>query len=320
MKNMLLIGTNFEGTATIYENLFNKELSKHFNIFFYGKNHEYNIENNYMEKIIKDNFIDIVVCHHNVGIVYSGEFFNLKFPNKYMFLSDFHENYNLLKNSNEYMKESDIKKIFAKAMCDKFLKNENIIFFPWSLDEKVYKFQNNDKKYDVCIFGSNTDFYSLRQTINNEINDFSQKNNIKIITGNKNKASKYDNNFLVNYDEEKKKVLKVGEEYIKTLQETKIMLFGAPEKYKYPIKKYFECASSGCLALADKPYLSEKLGFVDGETFVEINENNWKEKTLYYLKNEKERERIIQNARKNFENKHTNTIRINLLLKELNYD
>lgn len=317
-RNLLLIGTNFEGTATIFEVEYINEMKKYFNLYSYGKNHKYNNENTNMKNIIRDLDIDIVMLHYNTNDIDRENFYKLKFDTKYMLLSDFH-NYQLGKTKEqieETLQIYNIKKVFAKAMCKDFLKIPQIIFSPWSFDEK-YEFQPNNKKYDVCMFGSASGTYTFRKEIYKELNNFATENNLKLITGARPPEAKYDINFMNNYDEEKREKFKVGDEYIKTIQQCKIMITSTDKMYGYPVKKFFEGAMTGCLVLSDEPFLAKKLGFVDGETYVKINKDNWKEKVLYYLEHEDERNIIIKKARNNFLKKHTNQIRVKNLVDEM---
>ena len=65
---------------------------------------------------------------------------------------------------------------------------------------------------------------------------------------------------------------------------------------------------SGALVMADKPFHADDLGLEDGYTYVEINEENWKEKLEYYLEDDQLRETIARKGRENALNKLTHKI------------
>ena len=185
----------------------------------------------------------------------------------------------------------------------------------WSLDEDIFSYNEENKKNDIVFAGASSSSYPIRAQISKEIHKFSKTNNYKLFTGKRPGHVKKDLNYLLKYKDNKKTV-KVGIEYVKLLQNSKLMLT-CGSKYNIPVRKYFESIATGCLLLADKTHNWDEVGLVDGESFVEINENNWKEKTKYYLENDKERIRIIRNARKVFEERHTNKIRVNQLISIL---
>ena len=311
MKNLLLINRNFNGTSVIYETDFNKELENNFNVFYYGEGY-----NNDLDKLLSSKSIDIVLCGANTNLEV---FFNIKFNNKYLILSDLHK-HPLGESSLEIsdnIKKFNIKKVFLRSFNEAFISIDNAKLFTWSLNEDTYKFQEYNKKYDICFLGSKSkEYYPLRYTIHKNIKKLINKYNLSIIGGNRSRDAKYDNNFLYNYTQEKRSQIKVGDEYIKTLNNSKLMLFDS-SIFRYPVKKYVECMATGCLILADEPLHSENLKLVEDYNYVKINKDNWIEKTLFYLNNDNERIRIINNARNTFISNHTNKIRIQELIRNI---
>ena len=87
----------------------------------------------------------------------------------------------------------------------------------------------------------------------------------------------------------------VAENYAKEINRAK-MLFTCHSKYEYPVLKYFETAACHTLLMANGSQELNDLGFVDGETFVEINEKNVVEKARAYLRDDEKRRKISLRA------------------------
>ena len=83
--------------------------------------------------------------------------------------------------------------------------------------------------------------------------------------------------------------------YGAALRATKVAPF-CGSIFGYAVQKYFEAMACGALVCAPLPRDAELLGFVDGETMVEVNGDNFMDKIREYLANDKERKRITANA------------------------
>ena len=84
--------------------------------------------------------------------------------------------------------------------------------------------------------------------------------------------------------------------------------------WKYALPKFFEAMACRTLVLSDSPAGAGALHFEPGVNFVEISLEDYREKVDYYLENEKERERIVDNAFKMVHRYHTCEIRARELL------
>ena len=108
--------------------------------------------------------------------------------------------------------------------------------------------------------------------------------------------------------------------YFEKIQQSKIYPFGSPQLHcfdhywQYPISKYYEAMTCETLVVANKPTDAEALHFIPDHNFVEVNEDNFKEKIAYYLEDENERNRIVKNARNIVEKYHSSRIRSKQLL------
>lgn len=106
----------------------------------------------------------------------------------------------------------------------------------------------------------------------------------------------------------------VGEKYAQLINRSK-MLFTCNSIYQYPVLKYFETAACNTLLLANGSKELRDLGFIDGKTFVEVNETNVLEKARYYLNNETERVKIAANAYQMVRKRHSTEKRANELIQ-----
>lgn len=93
----------------------------------------------------------------------------------------------------------------------------------------------------------------------------------------------------------KSKNVFVGEQYARELNRAK-MLLTSQSVYQFPVLKYFEGGASHTLVMGNGSKELNDLGFIDGRTFVEINEQNLVEKAHYYLQHETERLEIASRA------------------------
>ena len=106
------------------------------------------------------------------------------------------------------------------------------------------------------------------------------------------------------FDENEESQSLVGKYFAMEVNKAK-MFFTDDSIYKFPIAKYFEVPACKTLLLASGSKELEDLGFIDGETFVEINEHNYKEKGLYYLEHEEERKAITERGYQMVRERHT---------------
>lgn len=83
-----------------------------------------------------------------------------------------------------------------------------------------------------------------------------------------------------------------GERYAREINQAKIFVTCDSIEH-FPLMKYFEVAACRTLLLATPSKELTDLGFIDGETFVAVDESNLQEKVAYYLSNEEERNKIV---------------------------
>jgi hypothetical protein len=172
-----------------------------------------------------------------------------------------------------------------------------LIHWNHSLPQDIFFINTKIKRInDVYFSGSiRENSYPLRKLIYDEIKQhFEIKSIINNVSGRdvKNFAKK-DTNDDISKQNEKYKLQLIN--YAGNLRLSKLTLFDGGI-FDYPVKKFYESMACGCLVLAPKPLDADYLGFIDNETYVQIDENNFMDKVKFYLNNDKERERITKNA------------------------
>jgi hypothetical protein len=108
----------------------------------------------------------------------------------------------------------------------------------------------------------------------------------------------------------------IGEAYAKEINRAKIFLT-CNSIYEYPLMKYFEILGCNTLLLAPSSKELTELGFLDGQTFVRVNQHNFKEKVAYYLEHEEERNQIARCGYLMVRSKHSTKQRAAELIKHI---
>lgn len=97
-------------------------------------------------------------------------------------------------------------------------------------------------------------------------------------------------------------------EYACALANSKIFMFGVGI-YRKALTKFWEGGACRTMIMADEPYDMEENHLVPDVNFVVINKDNFEEKMRYYLENEDERLRLVENMYRSTE-KHHNTEKV----------
>lgn len=100
----------------------------------------------------------------------------------------------------------------------------------------------------------------------------------------------------------------VGEAFAREINRAKIF-FTDDSIFGYPIAKYFEVPACNTLLLASGSQELRDLGFIDGVTFVEVNEQNYLKRAYYYLEHEEERLKIARRGYDMIRERHTTAVR-----------
>ena len=108
-----------------------------------------------------------------------------------------------------------------------------------------------------------------------------------------------------------------GEEYAKEINRAKIFITSGT-MYRYPVAKYFEVPACNTLLMAKGNKDLKELGFISGHNFVECTDDNFYDLAMYYLENDKERERIARNGYNLVHSRHTDRVRVKEFLDMIN--
>ncbi|RST76321.1 glycosyltransferase family 1 protein [Siminovitchia acidinfaciens] len=108
----------------------------------------------------------------------------------------------------------------------------------------------------------------------------------------------------------------IGKDYAQEINRAKMFLT-CNSVFEYPLMKYFEVLGCNTLLLAPSSKELTDLGFVDRDTFIAVNKNNFEEKAAYYLRNEDERIRIARNGYQMVREKHSTEKRATELIQHI---
>ena len=202
----------------------------------------------------------------------------------------------------EFMSQDNINLIFP-LYKESFLRNyaeftDKMRWLPHHVNTEVFKDYHMKKDIDGLLIGRvKQEYYSLRKKI------------LKKMDGHP--------GFVYvlhpsDHDPPKSIALE-GEEFAKFINQSKVF-FSCCSTLRYPLLKYFETLGCRTLLLADTCSDLTELGFIPNEHFVEINEDNFYEKFLYYINNWEERERIATDGYQFIREHHSTSARAQQLL------
>jgi len=180
-------------------------------------------------------------------------------------------------------------------------------WLPWSVDDKAY--EPKSKEIDVAFIGSTGTCYPIRNLIKEGL--YYVARGYKVLVSEAPRGKTYERTV-----ESLKQSHIVGENYRNTLGRTRILIFDC-SIYRYPLQKLYEAMACKCLAMCNEPGGAKELGFVDGETYVEINEGDWEEKLGHYLENPEKAQRIAYRGMKNVLMNHNHELRAKQFLEVL---
>lgn len=183
-----------------------------------------------------------------------------------------------------YIRKNNIRHIFS-VVREKFYENypeyiDKMEFHPHFVNTDIYKDYGLKKDINLLMMGAVNYFYPLRQKIL-----YSYKEDTNFVY--------HDHPGYRNFNMDEENQIYIGEKYAKEINRSKIF-FTCPSILNYPVKKYFEVLACKSLLLAPTFKELEDLGFIPGTHFISIDENNFKEKAAYYLANEIERNKIVE--------------------------
>ncbi|MDL4839759.1 glycosyltransferase [Aquibacillus rhizosphaerae] len=221
-----------------------------------------------------------------------------------IFVNDVHRFTSLRRN---YIKKNNISYVFT-IIRDKFIEKypeftHKMEWFPHFVNTELCRDYGLEKEINLLMMGAVNEYYPLRQKI---VNYYSN-----------NKDFVYHSHpGYQNFSEKDEQHAFIGENYAKEINRAK-MLFTCPSTLKYPVIKYFETLACKTLLLAPSFTELEDLGFIPDYHFVPIDENNFQQKAAYFLENEKERQKIVEQGYHFIRQRHSVKIRVQQLIKKI---
>ena len=159
------------------------------------------------------------------------------------------------------------------------------------VDKNCYKDYGLEKKHDVITVGAMGNFYKLRVLMRNGLEKHAEKRGIDYKNYGYCGSNFRHNGF-------------VRDTYAKAINESR-MLLSCGGRYHLLFNKVFESMGCNTVYVGERPFGYQGIGLVDGETYIEVNSENYLDKIEYYSKNPKETEKIAKSGRDLFLEKHT---------------
>jgi hypothetical protein len=208
----------------------------------------------------------------------------------------------------EYIDSFDVySPIIAISPAEKYIvpKLTHARFVPVYQSLPKHIFFNDLYKRDTDVFFAGAmwkEWYPLRNIFHNELSKSDLKYKFVNMNGDKAKTLIAENNSSIRNMQMAYDIQVMN--YADNLRHSKIFIF-CDSVFKYPLKKYMEGMACGSLILAPVPIDAERYGYVDGETMVKVDQDDFMEKIRFYLENESERKRITDNAYQLFKKRFT---------------
>ncbi|MBU8791645.1 glycosyltransferase [Oceanobacillus caeni] len=221
-----------------------------------------------------------------------------------LFINDVHRFTNHRRN---FISKNKIPYLFTIAR-DKFIEiypefQHKMEWFPHFINTKIYRDYHKQKTIHLLMMGAVNDIYPLRKKIRN-----TYKENSNFVY--------HEHPGYKSFNEQEETQHFIGSYYAKEINRAKIF-FTCPSIYYYPVRKYFEVLACNTLLLAPTFKELEDIGFIPGTHFVPIDENNFKEKAAYYLKNEIKRQQIAEQGYHFIHENHSVKIRARQLVERM---
>lgn len=291
MKILLLSPNQIQRPNWTHQ-LFRNEICKHHEVTYYGEGYQNFILGKSIPEVIHGQNFDLILTY---GLKYTEPFIGLgditDIPKVHIAVDYFADSTSGTYERNHKMFNRDKYDLFF-GTCGHVVRNlilnkvcKKAFVLPFSIDINIYKKLNENKIYDVfAVFNTNDKVYPNRRSIQKMLlKDNTIKTYIKSVN---------------------------HEQYIQKINQSKICIT-SNNKFKSFSIKYTEFLSCGSFMLADKPEDFDEFGYVDKQHLVLYNDlNELKEKIIYYLNHEKEREEIAKAGMDFVRKNHNNEIRV----------
>lgn len=176
-------------------------------------------------------------------------------------------------------------------------------WLPWSFDPTMFH-PRGAVEYDATFIGNTSDpVYPLRRPILDELTRLSGR--YRTFLAESPRGGTYERLISEHF---------AGARYAEVLGRSRIFIFDC-SRFRYPLQKFTQ--GSGTLVMSTRPGGADSLGLVDGVTYVEISEANWKDRLHYYLENPSEAEKIAERWRRVAERQHSHKVRAGQFVRYL---
>ena len=294
---ILLLSPNQIHRYNWTHSLFRLEVGKHHDVLYYGDGYPNYIPSKSIVEVVKENGgFDLILTY---GLKYTEPFVGIgdvNIPKAHIVVDYFqdggsgsYERNHSLFNRDKYnlyfcVVSHEVRNLEKNGICKK------AFLLPFSIDTNIYKKLNLQKDFDVfASFTTRNDIYPNREKVHSLLRT------MRPITSYVKRVE--------------------HENYIDKINRSKICIT-SNNKFNSLSIKYYEVMSCGSFLLADEPEDLKELGFVDGKHLVIYKGmDDLKNKILYYLSHEKERELISLEGMNFVRENHNNSIRVQQMTK-----
>lgn len=207
-----------------------------------------------------------------------------------------HDLHYRIEERKRYIADNRIKYLFT-IYRDAFKQHypefcERMYWLPHFADTKVFMDYKQPKEIDVLMLGCTArKYYPFRRRMLDCLK-------------NKEYFVYHEHPGYRNIDESDHGIMKTGIGYAREINRAKLFLT-CDSVFHYPLRKYYEVLACKTLLLAPDSKELHDLGFINDHHFVAITEDDFLEKTEYYLHHDKERERIAEQGYRFIRSRHS---------------
>lgn len=295
---ILLLSPNQEIRYNWTHQLFRNSIGKQHDVIYYGDGYQnYTPEKSIVDVVKENGQFDLILTY---GLKYTEPFFGIgetNIPKAHIVVDYFpfgggsgtYERNHKLFTRDKYdiyfcVVSHEVRNLEKNGICKK------AYLLPFSIDIDIYKNLNLQKDFDVfASFTTRNDIYPNREQVHELLRS------MRPITSYVKRVE--------------------HENYINKINRSKICIT-SNNKFKSLSIKYYEVMACGGFLLADEPEDLKELGFINGKHLVIYKDmNDLKNKILYYLSHEKEREQIALEGMNFVRENHNNSIRVQQMTK-----
>lgn len=231
------------------------------------------------------------------------------------------ENLDLVLKSSDHYNETEWGEKLENRLMETGVEE---IYYPFSFDPNLFYDRKLPKIYDVTSIGAMpSSYYPIRRCIYDYFTDEYKKKGFKEVINRVKDGIGFHNSAVR------------GEDYAKTINQSKIFVTSMASIKMGIIQKFYEVLGSNTLLLSNAPRQGEEMGFIPDVNYAEIKcswkshirgiymsmkdvkTNEFLEPIKYYLKNPSEAQKISKKGYEMVHSRHTHDIRAKELVSNL---